>query len=458
MRRLRPAAGYDVLVSSLPCPRAHRRPGGCRRAARTLFPVLLLATLAGCRDAMEAWAPAPAAARPAASEVVASLRMRFESPMRDAHYDHARLRMARYALAPSAIADDTIWTTRRDAQRVLLAAGRHDGTRYTLHAAAAVSPPARPGDSRHEVTLTPMPDGDWRWTTRVDHALGDVAPEAIADVFSAWLRSAERAPEAIRADYLTASPRLTRAFARLATLDTVHTMRLPDGSTRVTLAVRLHAARLADSHPAFARYLERYVSPARYRVELRDRAVPGIHANDLWFVAEAAHDVLTFHFRSRDGALAPLEGPQRPRPDTLALRVTASARFGPFTVGVRDLRGTLAVLRSPRETGWDLRFANAPQWELPPIAGRLVRGSLDRPFAGDGARMRLSLRRGAGGMTVLHRATDLVVLESTLLRWLGTLGFTAVDDFAGRVEREEARFLAAALHALVEDVRALPLP
>jgi len=419
---------------------------------------LLGATLSGCRDAVEAWAPAPAAARPAAAEVASSLRVRFETPTRDPRYDHARLRIARYALAPSAVADDTLWTTRRDARRVLLAAGRYDGARYTLRAAAAVSPPTRPGDSRHEVTLTPLSDGDWRWTTRVDHALGPITPDAVGDVFSAWFRSAERSPDAIRADYLTASPRVTRAFARLASLDTVRTSRLADGSTRVTLAVRLHADRLADSHPAFARYLERYVSPARYRIELRDRAVPGVHANDVWFVAEAANDVLTFRFRSRDGVLAPLEGPLRPRPDTLAVRATASVRFGPFTVGVRDLRGTLAVLRSPTESGWDLRFVDPPAWDLPPIAGRLVRGPLDRPFEGDGAHVRLSLRRGAGGTTVLHRATDLVVHESTLLRWLGNLGFTAVDDFAGRVELEEAQFLATALQALTEDIRALPAP
>lgn len=419
---------------------------------------------AACREAVEAWSPPPpespsvraAAPRAAATDVAASLQYRFESPERDARYEHARLRLARYALAPSVLYADSIWTGQRGSRRELLAAGRFDGERYRLRASGAVPPPTRVGDSRHEVTLRPLPDGDWRWTTRVDHALGAVSPAATARVFSAWLRSAERVEDAVRADYLTSTPRMTRALGRLATLDSVRTRRLADGSTRVTLGIRLHASRIAATFPDFTRYLERYVSPARYRLTLHDRAVPGVHANDPWFVAEADDDRLTFHFRTRDGALAPLEGPLRPRPDTLSLRMDASVKVGPFTVGVRDLRGEFAFVRTPTETGWAMRFAHPPAWDLPPIAGRLVRGPLDRPFADDGATLRLSVRAAPGGGAVLHRATDVTVHESTLLRWLGNLGFTAVDEFAGRVEAEEARFLAEALRALGEDLRALP--
>jgi hypothetical protein len=422
---------------------------------RTLATLGLAVLAAGCRDAVSAWAPTPPVAYESARSVSRSLQLRFESPERDSRYDHARLRLARYALAPSALANDSLWTTQRAAQRILLAAGAFDGSRYRLRASAAVSAPTRVGDSRHEVTLEPLADGDWRWTTRVDHAIGPMPADAIARVFTAWLRSAERAPDAIRADYLTTAPRLTRALGTLATLDTVRTVRLPDGSTRVALAVRLHADRIASTYPDFSRYLTRYVTPARYTIELRDLASPGVHANDVWFIAEAAKDVLTFRFRSRDGVLAPLEGPLRPRPDVLAIRVSASAKFGPFTVGVRELRGRFEFVRDPGEVGWAMRFANPPTWDLPPIAGRLVRGSLDRPFAGDGAQLRLTVRRGAAGTAVIHRATDLTVRESTVLRWLGNLGFTAVDDFAGRVEAEEARFLAAALRALGDDVGTL---
>lgn len=422
---------------------------------RTLATLGLAVLLGGCREAVSSWAPSPSASYEAARRVSRSLQLRFESPERDARYDQARLRLARYALAPSALANDSLWTTQRAAQRVLLAAGSFDGTQYRLRASAAVSAPTRLGDSRHEVTLEPLAAGDWRWTTRVDHAIGAMPPEAIAHVFRAWLRSSERAPDAIRADYLTTAPRLTRALGSLATLDSVRTVRLPDGSTRVSLAVRLHADRIATAYPDFARYLARYVTPARYTIELRDLASPGVHANDVWFVAEAAQDLLIFRFRSRDGVLAPLDGPLRPRPDTLAMRVRASAKFGPFTVGVRDLRGRFVFVHDPNEVGWAMRFADPPAWDLPPIAGRLVRGSLDRPFAGDGAHVRLTVRRGASGTAAIHRATDLTVRESTLLRWLGNLGFTAVDDFAGRVEAEEARFLAAALRGLGEDVRTL---
>jgi hypothetical protein len=42
------------------------------------------------------------------------------------------------------------------------------------------------------------------------------------------------------------------------------------------------------------------------------------------------------------------------------------------------------------------------------------------------------------------------------VRWLGNLGFTAMDDFAGRVEQEEARFFADAMRAMRQDVSTLP--
>jgi hypothetical protein len=48
------------------------------------------------------------------------------------------------------------------------------------------------------------------------------------------------------------------------------------------------------------------------------------------------------------------------------------------------------------------------------------------------------------------------VHESTIVRWLGNLGFTAMDDFAGRVELEEARFIAEAMRAMRQDVAVLP--
>ena len=413
--------------------------------------------MAACRDAVHAHAPEPLAARAALSQLAISVQHRFETPTREASFDHARLRIARYALAPSKVADDTIWSSRSGSRRLLLAAGRFDGTRYRFEMAPSVPAPARVGDSRHLVALDALPDGDWRWTTQVDQAIGTtVTPTRVREVFAAWLRSAERDGTALRADYLTTAPRATTALARLATLDSVRTTRLADGSTRVLLGVRLHPDRIDDSLPDFARFLRKYVSPSRYRFALRDRAERGVHANDTWFVAEADDDLLQFRFRSLAGVLQPLDGPVRPMPDTLALHGEAFVKFGPFTVGVSELRGEFAFVRAPDEVGWAMRFDHEPEWHLPPIAGRMVRSPLQRPFQGDGATLRLTVQAQANGQTVIHRRSEVAVHESVLLRWLGNLGFTAMDDFAGRVELEEARFLSEAMRALRQDVSAAP--
>jgi hypothetical protein len=420
-----------------------------------------LATLAamllgGCRAAVEAHAPTSAEARMAAGQVAAGVEHRFDRPTRDGRYEHARMRIARYALAPSKLDDDTIWSVVRGSRRELIARGRLTNDRYRFQSAGAVPMPDRVGDSRHFVALDTLPDGDWLWTTQVDHAIGAVTPDAIRSVFAALLRSAERPPNAIRADYLSHAPRLSASLGRLATLDTVRTARLADGSTLVTLGIRLHPDRIASAFPDFAKYLRQYVSPARYRIALRDRAVPGVHANDTWFVAEADDDLLRFHFRSRGGALQPLDGPLRSMPDTLTLHMEAAVKFGPFTVGVRDLRARFAFVRGEEQVGWTLTFDEEPEWQLPPIAGRMVRSPLRRPFQGDGASLRLTVKRLPTGQSAIHRHSMVAVHESTIVRWLGNLGFTAMDDFAGRVELEEARFIAEAMRAMRQDVAVLP--
>lgn len=431
-----------------------------RGAARWRRPaIVLLATAplyAACSAAVDAFGAEGVAARDAASQMASSVQFRFDDPSRDARYEHARLRLARYALAPSMLVDDTIWSVARGSERVLSARGQRIGTQYRFAAAPQVGAPVRVGESRHFVSLDTLPDGDWRWITQVDHAIGSATPDAMRAVFVALLRSAERPAAAIRADYRTTLPRTASAFGRLATVDSVRTVRLADGSTVVTIGVRLHPDRIAAAWPDFARYLRKYVSPSTLRFALRDRAVVGVHAADSWFVVEGNDDLFTLRFRSRNGQLQPFDGPLRNMPDTLALHVNGSMKFGPFTVGVESLRGRFVFVRTATETGWDMQFANQPEWDLPPIAGRMVRGPLRRPFAGEGVRARLTVQRLANGQSVIHRRVVMAVHESTLVRWLGNLGFTAMNDFAGRVELEEARFFSEAMQAMRQDISTLP--
>ncbi len=368
------------------------------------------------------------------------------------------MRIARYALAPSKVEDDTIWTRRVGSTRELSAAGRLTEGRYQFTARAVVPMPSAVGDSRHFIALDTLAGGDRRWRTQVDQAIGSALPQDIAEVFVALLRSSERSADAIRTDYRRTMPRTSSALAQLATLDSVRTTRLADGSTLVALGIQLHPDRIAATYPDFAKFLRKYVSPSRYRYTLRDEAVVGVHANDTWFVAEGDDDLVTLRFRSHNGVLQPLEGPLRSRPDTLAIHVDASAKFGPFTVGVRDMRGRFVFLQGANERGWDFRFRHPPDWDLPPIAGRLVRSPLNRPFEGNGLHARLSIRRLANGQSVIHRSTDVAVRESAVVRWLGNLGFTAMDDFAGRVELQEAQFIASAMQAMRQDLGAASTP
>jgi hypothetical protein len=188
---------------------------------------------------------------------------------------------------------------------------------------------------------------------------------------------------------------------------------------------------------------------------LRDPVAVGVHANDRWFVVDGRGDRVTLQFRARDGRLQPLDGPARTMPDTLRLMVDGSAKLGLFTVGVQQMRGEFVFVRSADEAGWSMRFDAPPEWDLPPIAGRLVRGSLNRPFEGSGVTARLTVKRLGNGQTAIHRRTEVAVSESAIMRWLGNLGFTAMDDFAGRVELEEARFLSEAMLAMRQDIAAL---
>lgn len=414
--------------------------------------VVAVMCASGCQPAIDAFAADPVTARVAAADVARSVQYRFDQPERDAQFAYARMRIARYALAPSKVEHDTIWTRRVGSRQELSAWGRLVAGRYVFSAQPSVAMPSALGESRHVVSLDTLPDGDRLWRTQVDQAIGPVAPLAVRAVLEAMLRSAERPAPEIRADYRRTVPRTSTALSRFSALDSVHTVRMADGSTIVSLGVQVYPDRLAHEFPDFARFVRKYISPSRFRFALRDVAREGVHANDTWFVIEGRKDLISLRFRSRDGRLQPLDGPARAMPDTMSLQVDASVRFGLFTVGVRDMRGRFAFLRGADEVGWDLRFETPPTWDLPPIAGRLVRAPLNRPFRGEGLQVRLSAKRLTNGQTAIHRRSDVAVRESAVLRWLGNLGFTAMDDFAGRVELEEARFLSEAMRAMRQDL------
>ena len=410
--------------------------------------------LGGCRAAVLAYGPDLAAAKTNADAFAAAIEARFTNVARNPKFSAARMRIARYSFAPSKLANDTaIWTglrtTRTGVDRDLEIHAGLSGAQYVFTARPAVPMPVHVGDARHLIELEQLSENDWAWRTRVDHAIGAMPPSRADDIFRALFQSSERPTAAVRVDYHAALPRTTAALGRLLTIDSIATAPQGDGSTLVTLQITVSGDRLKRGFPAFATYISKYVEPARYRYRLTDR-----NGSD-WFDAEARNQLLTVRFRSHDGQLQPIVGAARRMPDTLQIHVDALAKISFFTVGVTNMQGEFVHTKSARERGWAMHFTKDPEWHLPLLTERLLRSPLHRPFEGKGMLFTLGFRTGPENQTLLTREIDVTVRESAIMRFLGNLGFTAMSDYAGKVEEEESRFIAESMAAFRADVSAL---
>ncbi len=417
-----------------------------------LLGLALVATgFGGCRAAGPAFGPTPSDARANASGFFGAFGARFTNVHRMPRIDAARNKLSRHALNPSRLADDsTVWTSRSGATRTLSVVGRPLSNRYVFEDRAAVGALTQPGQSRHAMSLTPVSDGVYRWDTRVDMAAGPVAPDELHAVWRAVMGTAEgRTEPALRADYRTAFPRTTATLGKLFTLDTIQSIAQRDGSSIVRLRATMHAARMREGYPNFAKYLDKYFGPAKYDIVLGDGT------GTRWFEASLRDDVYTFRLRTRDGRLMALDGSGRPMPRQLVVEADVQAKVSVFGVGVRRLRGDLTLLDTPRERGWLFRFRQEPKWDFPLAVNRLIQSSLRRPFAGEGTTMRISAVGDGVGQTLIARRVSATVEESTIVRWIGNLSSTAMSDFAGKVEAEENRWLSELFRSMEDDVTAM---
>jgi len=423
--------------------------------SRLLFAVAVLAPLiGGCRAAAMAHGADARTAQANLDDLIAGFEYRFTNVVRHPKVQHGRMRIARYAFAPSKLVDDTaIWTTMRTsrtgADREAEWQAGLVNNQFTFTPRADGPVPSRLGEQRHVIAVSQRGPDDWFWHTVVEHHVGTMAPSRLNDVARAFFASAERPGSAMRVDYRDAFPRTVGALGRLLTIDTIFATSQLDGSTMVSMQIRINARNIAAGFPAYAKYLQKYVEPARYRYRVSDRL-----GND-YFDANAVNRVLTVRFRTRNGALQPIAGQARVMPDTLVLTVDAMAKLGLFSVGVSNLVGEFVHIDTPRERAWQLRFTREPKWHLPLIAERLLSGAIRRPFEGSGVYFKLGLRTGPNGQTISERVVDVAVKESAIMRWLGNLGFTAMSDFAGNVEEEENRFLTELFRAMRADMDAL---
>jgi hypothetical protein len=411
-----------------------------------------------------AFGPTPAAAEVNADDFFGSISERFTDVQRAPRFYRARGKLGRYALTPSKLMSDTsVWSaTGADGSRVLAIEGEFSGGHYQFTPRPAVDAPARPAASRHVMRLRQLgaETSEYEWYTSVEHAVGRVRADDVAATFAAAIAtatapaaggaSAPQVSRELRVDYAAAFPRTSAALGRLFTLDAIETKAAADGGVALTLRIALHPDRLEKEFPAFAEYVKKYVAASRYSFALRDAS------GARWFDAAAGKNVLVVKLRAtRDGRLLPLDGAPRPMPAELTLTGEFFTHILLFDVGVSDLRADFNVIRSEHERGWLLRFREEPDWHLPLASRYLIRAPLRRPFKGAGATLRVSVRDAEGAQTVLARSSAIAVQESAILRFLGSLGFTAMSDFAGKSEAEENRFLAQAFAALRADSRAL---
>lgn len=326
--------------------------------------------------------------------------------------------------------------------------------KYQMDARRGAIAPSKLADARHVTTLSRLADDQYRWDTSVDFALGSVGAGEIALVISRLIAAAEGLDEkAARAEILKSAPRSAAVLGTLFTIDTLHPVILPDGSTSVTLGISLHSDGLRPRFPALADYVRHYIDPARFRFLLFDRA--GIPFLD----AQAKDRYLTIRLRTEGGHLVPLMGPPRPMPDSMLVLADFAMKVKIFTVGFRELSMEFINSGTAGEHSWTFTARKEPKWDLPFVAARLLRTPLRYPFTGEGALFRMGVRDGVGGQpTVLVRQARLNVHESAVLRFLNSLSNTAMDDFGARVEMEEGQWLRLLFLAMRDDARAVLAP
>jgi hypothetical protein len=437
---------------SLPYPRCHVELSRVKHSHFLYLPFLATSLLTGCREVAPAFGPSLATARQNADEFFYAVGSRFTNIQRPARIIHARAQFGHYALTPSGIYNDTsVWlAVGPDSARLFGDEGRFSVDRYVVNAKLSTTPPDTLTESREIVRLRKLTDNDYEWFTNVDVALGHVQAKSIADVLAAALAAGEgKSPAAIRANYSTNFPRTVAALGRLFTIDTLDAITDAEGETTYEVAIRLTPDILKATMPHYAAYIDKYISKGKYRLTLVD------DKGTRWFDAWAANYYMHFRVRSKSGHFAPLGGGLRPMPDSLNIRVDMSMKILLFTVGWTEMMGDFEFIDTPHERGWSMRFAKEPNWTLPPTVGSILRGSLRRPFQGNGIPIRISIRDTPGGQTLLNRRLSLVVEESGILRFLNHLSGTAVGDFLGPSEREANRFDADAMRALREDISAI---
>ncbi len=408
--------------------------------------------LGGCADTFRGLGPAPAVAESHANELFESIAARFDRVELEPKYEQARLRLAQAALVPSRVfGDSSVWSLMPSATtRTLLVHGalNEKTGRYRLETGTSLTPLTRGGDTRHTLQLRSMEPDVYRWDTNVDMGVGPISAAEVSNLCVALFRAAEGRTEAqVRDDYRTAFPRTSAVFGRGFAIDSLHVAPAPGGGTSVSITAGFHAETMSESYPALAKYLEKYLGPAKYHFSLAEK--DGTPLLDV-----AGRDrFVTFRYRVVEGRLAPLNGPLRPWSDTLRLTSDVKMKVKLFNVGFHQLVTDFVISNVGHERAISIIAQREPEWDLPLVTERLIRTPLHRPFLGQGSLFQLSVRDTAGGQTVFARRTRFDVQESTIARFLGSLAGRMMSDLDATVEAEEDRLLRDGFVAMQADLK-----
>jgi len=419
---------------------------------RPLLPQVLLAALAvvTCRSALQELGHEGLPGPVALDGCAVAIASRFGPIELDPALRAARPRLARDSLSPSRLLDDRVVWTRREGSRRWLEFGARGAIPYRIGVRPPAAPNTQAGAYRGRIRLEALGSSDFEWDVREDLSIGRVRAEALARTLAALLGGLEGPAGADLLSLARASlPRSAAAFGRLFTLDAAVISPAAGGGVRVTLSAAIEPARIRATSPRYARFLEEYLAPSRFRLVVADT-----NGAPFWEF-ESRDSRLHLRFRVFRGTLGPLDGPPRPMPDRLRARAAASVKSGPFRVGAEDLVAEVTLRRTSTEKSFRATFTVEPSWQLPFLAKPILRAPLRRPFQEEGARFSMSVRETAEGGTFLDREYRFVVRESWVVRWLGSFGGGMATVFRAGAEAEADRFMGEGLWALRDDLVAL---
>lgn len=420
-----------------------------RAIARTAILATVAIASAACGDVPSAFGPTPSQARANADGLFGAFVKRFTNVERTPRYARAREMLLHYALTPSQVYGDTsIWTSSGpDGYRTLFGNATFRNGRYIFSNTVTDDPVQELGEGRHIMRLHKISNDDYDWFTGVDFVAGTIKANDFANVITQWLAASEGHSGAeLRTAYRSRFPRTTDALGQLYSLDTLISTRDADGANNLYAVVHITPDGIRKDYPAYADYMAKYADKVKLNFTLLDSR------GTKWIEATSRNGYVTLHLRSRGGHFAPLDGPIRPMPDTLAMRVDFTAKIKLFTIGVEHMSGEWVNIHTDHDRGWALRFTREPGWVLPPVVGYLIKSPLRRPFEGNGTQFRFTIHDQPGGPTLMSRRGSTTVRESAILRFIGKLGGSAMGEFVSNAEDEENRFNVVLYSALKADV------